>query len=188
MWVNAARLSGSNPPPSNESALFSRDYVRNERGEVGHGAVQNIEELARGTAAVGCLLRQFRHYQRLFLAENLDLKGLRVQRTETPYSQVLWPEVAKVEGSMIAASPWTAAATTWRSFSTFAILGISEFSTADPGLAEVGLQLLLKMRHALVLLPPCQRRTGPDSVPARARFNSNDRTIPRMQAEAESRR
>jgi len=39
---------------------------------VGHGTVQNIEEVAQGTAAAGCLLRQFRHQQRLFLAENLD--------------------------------------------------------------------------------------------------------------------
>jgi len=32
-----------------------------------------------------------------------------------------------------------------------------------------------------------KRRTGPNSVSARARFESNDRTIPRLQAEAESR-
>jgi integrase len=36
------------------------------------------------------------------------------------------------------------------------------------------------------LMPSRQRGTRPDSVSARARFDSNDRTIPRMQAEAES--
>jgi hypothetical protein len=54
--------------------------------------------LAQAAAAIGCLLPEFRQYHGLFLAEDLDQKGLRVQRADTPRRQVLWPEVAKVEG------------------------------------------------------------------------------------------
>src|ERR1017187_7301461 len=74
------------------------DCGENDCNEVGCGGVQNIQELTQATAAVGCLLLQFRHYHGLFLAEDLDQEVLRVQRADAPHRQVLWPEVAKVEG------------------------------------------------------------------------------------------
>jgi hypothetical protein len=75
---------------------------------------------------IRCLLVEFRQYHGLFLLEDLDQEGLWVQRADTPRHQMLWPEVAKGGSKMIAASLWTAAATTWRSFSSFVILGISD--------------------------------------------------------------
>ena len=60
--------------------------------------MQYVQKLAQATAAIGCLLVEFRQYHTLFLAENLDQEGLRVQRADTPRRQVLWPEMAKVEG------------------------------------------------------------------------------------------
>lgn len=75
--------------------------------------------------AVDGLLLQFRHHPRLFLAEDLAQERLRVQRADIPRLQVLWPEVAKLKVKIMGASPWTAAASTWRSFSSFVIRGIS---------------------------------------------------------------
>jgi len=143
--VIAARLSGSYPPPCNESTLFSLGCVRNERGEGGHGAVQNIEELTQSTAPVGCLLLQLRHHQRLFLAENLDQEELRVQRADTPRRQMLWPEVAKVEGyddrrlAVDGGGDYVAV------FFIVRHPRNQRLVTNDPGFAEVGAQFLFKM-------------------------------------------
>ena len=55
----------SDPPISGKGALFSGDCAGNQRREFRYGRVQDIEKLTQATAAVGCLLLQFRHHERL---------------------------------------------------------------------------------------------------------------------------
>jgi hypothetical protein len=70
--------AGTKSANPNGIGLLSCRCVGNQRYEVGHGRAQNIEKLAQAAAAVGGLLLQFRHYQRLFLLEDLDQEQLRV--------------------------------------------------------------------------------------------------------------
>jgi hypothetical protein len=108
-----------------ESALLSGDRGGNGCNEVGRGRVEDFEELTQVTASVGCLLLKLRHYDRFFLAKDLNQEGLWVQRADAPPLQVFTPEVAKVESYDDGAWQWIAAASTWRSFSSFVIRGIS---------------------------------------------------------------
>ena len=114
------------PPAMNRHYCFLR--LRRKRPQAKSGTV--VFRMSRSwlkwrpRSAAGCSVSLFT--TRLFQAKNLDQKRLRVKRADTPRLQVLRPEVAKVEGQYDRASPWTAAAATWRYFSSFVILGISD--------------------------------------------------------------
>ncbi len=76
--LNTGRFTGRDPPLQAVSPLFAWRRVGDMRYEVGHGAAQDVQELTQRSAAVGGLLLQFRHHQRLLLAEEPNQERFRV--------------------------------------------------------------------------------------------------------------
>src|SRR5262249_21029025 len=120
----------------------------------GHGGAQNIEKFPQGASAVGGLLLQFHDYRRVFLAEDLDQKGLRVHRTDAPRLEVLSPEVAKVESHNYRRLNLDRS----RQYMTVLFIvghpGNQRLVATDPCLGEVGAQFSLEIS--------CERTRPPE--------------------------